>query len=225
MTDDLFRDPRRDKNTKHELTGMLRQSVYRRLAGYKDTNDAERLAVGCVCNMTYQEAVDLAGAVDPRLTIPTHFDMFENNSEDPQLFLDYLRGNWQLECTPWGNPTYNVFGWQRPCYLLDEGYCETFQELLETTQWDEYGHRSGNPKCTDCMVHCGHEPTAVMQTFGTWTGFLRTVRLATVGANDRPLPTGEDAPLHSSNDTPDAAADLQSHGDADADRIELPILS
>ena len=59
MTDDLFRDPRRDKNTKHELTGMLRQSVYRRLAGYKDTNDAERLAVGCVCNMTYQEAVDL----------------------------------------------------------------------------------------------------------------------------------------------------------------------
>ena len=141
------------------------------------------------------------------------------------LFLDYLRGNWQLECTPWGNPTYNVFGWQRPCYLLDEGYCETFQELLETTQWDEYGHRSGNPKCTDCMVHCGHEPTAVMQTFGTWTGFLRTVRLATVGANDRPLPTGEDAPLHSSNDTPDAAADLQSHGDADADRIELPILS
>jgi len=141
------------------------------------------------------------------------------------LFLDYLRGNWQLECTPWGNPTYNVFGWQRPCYLLDEGYCETFQELLETTQWEEYGHRSGNPKCTDCMVHCGHEPTAVMQTFGTWTGFLRTVRLATVGANDRPLPTGEDAPLHSSNDTPDAAADLQSHGDADADRIELPILS
>ena len=141
------------------------------------------------------------------------------------LFLDYLRGNWQLECTPWGNPTYNVFGWQRPCYLLDEGYCETFQELLETTQWDEYGHRSGNPKCTDCMVHCGHEPTAVMQTFGTWTGFLRTVRLATVGANDRPLPTGEDAPLHSSNDTPDAAAYLQSHGDADADRIELPILS
>ena len=141
------------------------------------------------------------------------------------LFLDYLRGNWQLECTPWGNPTYNVFGWQRPCYLLDEGYCETFQELLETTQWDEYGHRSGNPKCTDCMVHCGHEPTAVMQTFGTWTGFLRTVRLATVGANDRPLPTREDAPLHSSNDTPDAAADLQSHGDADADRIELPILN
>ena len=141
------------------------------------------------------------------------------------LFLDYLRGNWQLECTPWGNPTYNVFGWQRPCYLLDEEHCETFQELLETTQWDEYGHRSGNPKCTDCMVHCGHEPTAVMQTFGTWTGFLRTVRLATVGANDRPLPTGEDAPLHSSNDTPDAAADLQSHGDADADRIELPILS
>ena len=97
------------------------------------------------------------------------------------LFLEFLKGNWDLECTPWGNPTYNVFGWQRPCYLLQEGYCETFQELLETTDWAAYGRSSGNPKCQDCMVHCGYEPTAVSETFGTWKGFLATARLTLFG--------------------------------------------
>jgi hopanoid biosynthesis associated radical SAM protein HpnH len=97
------------------------------------------------------------------------------------LFLEFLKGNWDLECTPWGNPTYNVFGWQRPCYLLQEGYCESFQELLDTTDWSEYGRSSGNPKCQDCMVHCGYEPTAVSETFGTWKGFLATVRLTLFG--------------------------------------------
>src|SRR4051812_12176745 len=86
------------------------------------------------------------------------------------LFLEFLKGNWQLECTPWGNPTYNVFGWQRPCYLQQDGYCETFQELLETTDWSAYGRPSGNPKCQDCMVHCGYEPTAVAETFGSLRG-------------------------------------------------------
>ncbi|MCH7689092.1 MAG: adenosyl-hopene transferase HpnH [Planctomycetes bacterium] len=98
------------------------------------------------------------------------------------LFLEFLKGNWELECTPWGNPTYNIFGWQRPCYLLQEGYCETFRELLETTDWDGYGHTSGNPHCTDCMVHCGYEPTAVAETFGSWKGFLANVRIALFGA-------------------------------------------
>lgn len=97
------------------------------------------------------------------------------------LFLEYLKGNWDLECTPWGNPTYNVFGWQRPCYLLQEGYCETFQELLETTDWSGYGRASGNPKCTDCMVHCGYEPSAVDATFGSLRGFLATARIALFG--------------------------------------------
>ena len=60
------------------------------------------------------------------------------------LFLEFLKGRWELECTPWGNPTYNLFGWQRPCYLLQEGYCETFQELLDTTDWSSYGRQSGN---------------------------------------------------------------------------------
>ncbi len=95
------------------------------------------------------------------------------------LFLQFLMGKRDYECTPWGNPTYNVFGWQRPCYLLQEGYASTFQELLETTSWERYGRKSGNPKCQDCMVHCGFEPTAVQETFTTWKGFRDTV-VATV---------------------------------------------
>jgi hopanoid biosynthesis associated radical SAM protein HpnH len=92
------------------------------------------------------------------------------------LFLEFLKGNWHLECTPWGNPTYNVLGWQRPCYLLDEGHCATFQELMQTTRWDQYGCGSGNPKCRDCMVHSGYEPSAVEATFGSLRGLWATVR-------------------------------------------------
>ncbi len=76
------------------------------------------------------------------------------------LFLDFLIGDKDYECTPWGSPSYSVFGWQKPCYLLGEGYYDTYQELLEKTVWENYGHKSGNPKCADCMVHCGYEPTA-----------------------------------------------------------------
>jgi hopanoid biosynthesis associated radical SAM protein HpnH len=76
------------------------------------------------------------------------------------LFLDFLAGNQAYHCTPWGNPLRTVFGWQRPCYLLNEGYASTFKELMETTDWDSYG--VGNyEKCADCMVHCGFEPSAV----------------------------------------------------------------
>jgi hopanoid biosynthesis associated radical SAM protein HpnH len=78
------------------------------------------------------------------------------------LFLDFLTGDKDYECTPWGSPSYSVLGWQKPCYLLNEGYYETFQELLDKTNWEEYGHTSGNPKCQDCMVHCGYEPTAAL---------------------------------------------------------------
>ena len=77
------------------------------------------------------------------------------------LFLDFLAGNQTYHCTPWGNPTRNIFGWQRPCYLLGEGYAKTFTELMETTDWDKYG--TGNyEKCADCMVHSGFEATAVV---------------------------------------------------------------
>jgi hopanoid biosynthesis associated radical SAM protein HpnH len=79
------------------------------------------------------------------------------------LFLDFLAGNQTYSCTPWGNPTRNVFGWQRPCYLLGEGYAKTYKELMETTEWDKYG--VGNyEKCSDCMVHSGFEATAVMDS-------------------------------------------------------------
>jgi hopanoid biosynthesis associated radical SAM protein HpnH len=92
------------------------------------------------------------------------------------LFLEFLQGNWQLECTPWGNPTYNIFGWQKPCYLLDEGYVETFQELLDTTDWDSYGRASGNPRCRNCMMHCGYEPSAVSDTFGSLRGMMQAAK-------------------------------------------------
>ncbi len=95
------------------------------------------------------------------------------------LFLQFLMGKRDYECTPWGNPTFNIFGWQRPCYLLQEGYAESFQDLMENTRWEKYGRRSGNEKCRDCMVHCGFEPTAVDQTFSSWRGFKDTV-VATV---------------------------------------------
>jgi hopanoid biosynthesis associated radical SAM protein HpnH len=91
------------------------------------------------------------------------------------LFLRFLMGKLDFECTPWGNPTYNLFGWQRPCYLLQEGYASSFDELMRTTRWEEYGRRSGNPKCRDCMVHCGYEPTAVDYTFSSWRGFKEAV--------------------------------------------------
>jgi len=83
------------------------------------------------------------------------------------LFLQFLMGKRDFDCTPWGNPTYNIFGWQRPCYLLQDGYARTFRELMEETDWSRYGHASGNPRCQDCMVHCGFEPTAVNATFGS----------------------------------------------------------
>ncbi len=79
------------------------------------------------------------------------------------LYLDFLAGNQQYHCTPWGNPTYNIFGWQKPCYLLGEGFVPTFRELMEETEWEAYG--TGNyEKCADCMAHCGYEATAVTDT-------------------------------------------------------------
>jgi len=76
------------------------------------------------------------------------------------LYLDFLAGNQTYKCSPWGNPTRNIFGWQKPCYLLGEGYVRTFRELMEETEWDKYG--TGNyEKCADCMAHCGYEATAV----------------------------------------------------------------
>ena len=92
------------------------------------------------------------------------------------LFLEFLMGKRDYPCTPWGMPTYNIFGWQKPCYLLQDGYADTFQELMKSTDWDKYGTESGNPKCANCMVHSGYEASAVNDTFGSWKGFWATVR-------------------------------------------------
>ena len=78
------------------------------------------------------------------------------------LFLDFLVGEKDYECTPWGSPSFSVLGWQKPCYLLNEGHYKTFDELMNSTEWEQYGRASGNPKCQDCMVHCGFEPTAAV---------------------------------------------------------------
>ena len=92
------------------------------------------------------------------------------------MFLDFLAGNQNFHCTPWGNPTRTYFGWQRPCYLLGEGYTKTFKELMETTDWDRYG--TGNyEKCADCMVHSGFEATAVAETVRRpWRALAQVVR-------------------------------------------------
>ena len=92
------------------------------------------------------------------------------------LFLEFLMGKRTFTCTPWGMPTYNLFGWQKPCYLLQDGYAETFAELMASTDWDRYGTESGNPKCANCMVHSGYEASAVHATFNSLSGFLATVR-------------------------------------------------
>jgi hopanoid biosynthesis associated radical SAM protein HpnH len=92
------------------------------------------------------------------------------------LFFEYLMGLRDYECTPWGIPTYTQFGWQKPCYLLQDGYADSFKELIEQTHWDGYGEKSGNPHCANCMVHCGFEPSAVNHTFGSLGGMLATVK-------------------------------------------------
>ncbi len=136
---------------------------------------------------SYEKAPDQEHFLKRRKTINLFRRLLENSSRrwrfnQSPLFLLFLQGKWQLECTPWGNPTYNIFGWQRPCYLIQEGYTKTFRELISTTKWENYGRKSGNPKCADCMVHCGYEPSAVSQTFGSLRGFLQTARMFVMGA-------------------------------------------
>ena len=92
------------------------------------------------------------------------------------LFLEFLMGKRNFPCTPWGMPTYNIFGWQKPCYLLQDGYAESFSELMATTEWHRYGTESGNPACANCMVHSGYEASAVNATFSSLGGFLATVK-------------------------------------------------
>jgi hopanoid biosynthesis associated radical SAM protein HpnH len=90
------------------------------------------------------------------------------------LFLDFLEGKAEFECTPWGIPSYSLFGWQRPCYLMADGYASTYKELLETTDWEKYG-RGKDPRCENCMAHCGYEPTAVVASTQSLKQSLRAL--------------------------------------------------
>jgi hopanoid biosynthesis associated radical SAM protein HpnH len=111
------------------------------------------------------------------------------------MFLDFLAGNQSFHCTPWGNPTRTYFGWQRPCYLLGEGYAKTFKELMETTEWDKYG--TGNyEKCADCMVHSGYEASAVAETVRKpWKAAAQALRgIRTEGAMAAEIPLDNQRP-------------------------------
>ena len=132
----------------------------------------------------YDKAPDQTGFLKLKNTHEL-FEMILSNRKDGRrrwrfnqsaLFLEFLMGKRDFECTPWGNPTYNIFGWQKPCYLLQEGYVDTFEELMRDTQWERYGRASGNPKCQNCMVHCGYEPSAVDYTFSGFPGLWATVK-------------------------------------------------
>jgi hopanoid biosynthesis associated radical SAM protein HpnH len=92
------------------------------------------------------------------------------------MFMEFLMGKREFTCTPWGMPTYNVFGWQKPCYLLQDGYADTFKELMEATEWHNYGTESGNPRCANCMVHSGYEASGVNFTFGSLRGLWQTAK-------------------------------------------------
>ncbi len=130
----------------------------------------------------YPKAPDQKSFMQERKKTTDFFEMVLSNRKKnwkfnaSPLFMEFLMGKRQYECTPWGLPTYNIFGWQKPCYLLQDGYVDTFKELIDTTKWDEYGRESGNPKCQQCMVHCGYEPSAVDHTFSSFGGIWGNIK-------------------------------------------------
>jgi hopanoid biosynthesis associated radical SAM protein HpnH len=134
---------------------------------FDDVREAGVDAITLSPGYAYERAPDQAHFLARQHTKQLFRDIFRRGNGARQwsfgqsaLFLDFLAGNQSYHCTPWGNPTRNYFGWQRPCYLLGEGYVKTFRELMDETNWDSYG--TGNyEKCADCMVHCGYEATAV----------------------------------------------------------------
>ena len=130
---------------------------------------------------TYDKAPDQEHFLSRKKTRNLFRQILSNRSDKwrfnlSPLFLEFLMGKRNYKCTPWGMPTYNIFGWQKPCYLLQDGYADTFEELIRETNWEQYGTESGNPKCANCMVHSGYEASAVNHTFSSLGGFLSTVR-------------------------------------------------
>ena len=117
----------------------------------REALSTELLRLGVAAPRTELEAY--VEEVRPRLAM----------TDQTRAFLDFLEGKAEFDCTAWGIPSYSLFGWQRPCYLMADGYTKTYRELIETTDWDRYG-RGKDPRCENCMAHCGYEPTAVLQT-------------------------------------------------------------
>ncbi|MBX3357394.1 MAG: adenosyl-hopene transferase HpnH [Phycisphaeraceae bacterium] len=135
----------------------------------------------------YPKAPDQKSFMRERQKTRDFFRMLLSNRKETwkfnqsPMFLEFLMGKREFECTPWGMPTYNIFGWQKPCYLLQDGYVDSFKELIETTSWDRYGRASGNKACQQCMVHCGYETSANDYTFGSVRGMLATVKALVTG--------------------------------------------
>jgi hopanoid biosynthesis associated radical SAM protein HpnH len=119
------------------------------------------------------------------------------------MFLEFLMGKREFTCTPWGMPTYNIFGWQKPCYLLQDGYADTFSELMEATNWANYGTESGNPRCANCMVHSGYEASGVDHTFSSLRGLWDTTKAILFSRHDdegaERLLNEDFTPAHSQN--------------------------
>jgi hopanoid biosynthesis associated radical SAM protein HpnH len=148
------------------------------------------------------------------------------------LFLEFLMGRRSYACTPWGMPTYNIFGWQKPCYLLQDGYARSFAELLAATRWENYGTESGNPRCANCMVHSGYEASAVHDTFSSIRGLVSVIKAAFFNgsyANKAALeeleqPQARCTPLHisatgSKSPTMPASGDAQTYRPAEAVKL------
>lgn len=130
----------------------------------------------------YPKAPDQKGFMRERERTNRFFRMLLSNRKkhwkfnQGPMFLEFLMGKRQFECSPWGMPTFNIFGWQKPCYLLQDGYADSYREMMETTDWSKYGRASGNASCQQCMVHCGYETPANDFTFSSIRGLVATVR-------------------------------------------------
>jgi hopanoid biosynthesis associated radical SAM protein HpnH len=150
---------------------LFNQMTAKEAASFFDfcMNDLKVEGITISPGYAYERAPDQEHFLSRTKTKQLFRDIFElqGNKEwrfsQSSLFLDFLAGNQSYECTPWGNPTRNIFGWQKPCYLLSEGYANSFKELMEDTAWDQYG-TGKYAKCADCMVHCGYEASAVTDT-------------------------------------------------------------
>jgi hopanoid biosynthesis associated radical SAM protein HpnH len=148
------------------------------IAAFLDLTAEMGVGVSISPGYAYERAPDQQHFLNRRRTKELFRKVFELGKGKPwklmhsSLFLDFLAGNQSYHCTPWGMPTRNIFGWQKPCYLLGEGYAKSFTDLMETTDWDSYG-TGKYEKCANCMAHCGYEPTAADATLTNPFGALK----------------------------------------------------